>query len=67
MCDADEDMDGIPDEALTCTGDPRCAKVKRFSESSFFIILVDIFVSLRLSDMPVNWPQLELNTQYFHF
>ena len=28
MCDTDEDMDGIPDEALNCTGDPRCAKVK---------------------------------------
>ena len=28
MCDADEDMDGIPDEALNCTGDRRCAKVK---------------------------------------
>jgi len=28
VCDADEDMDGIPDEALNCTGEPRCAKVK---------------------------------------
>ena len=28
MCDADEDMDGIPDKALNCTGEPRCAKVK---------------------------------------
>jgi len=26
VCDADEDMDGVPDEALNCTGDPRCAK-----------------------------------------
>ncbi|KAJ7380253.1 hypothetical protein OS493_010968 [Desmophyllum pertusum] len=26
MCDTDEDMDGIPDEGLNCTGDPRCVK-----------------------------------------
>jgi len=26
VCDADEDMDGIPDQALNCTGDPRCSK-----------------------------------------
>lgn len=28
MCGNDQDMDGIPDEKLSCTGDPRCMKVK---------------------------------------
>ena len=51
VCDTDEDMDGIPDEALNCTGDPRCAKVKLQRKYKTYILFRLFAPSKRLSTL----------------